>query len=114
MVFIVEIGIYQVVVEYSEEEVGCLVFDFVLELVCVVQVDIFFDFIVVLVCICELDEDVCLGFLIGFIVNVVIKCGILYCCLIQGSMVQFGWGSCQKCIQVVEISNISVIVELIV
>ncbi|NUT59775.1 cyanophycin synthetase [Herbaspirillum sp. C9C3] len=109
----VETGIYQVVVEYSEEEVGRLAFDLALELVRAAQADAPFDLTGALARIRELDEDVRLGPSTGSIVNAAIKRGIPYRRLTQGSMVQFGWGSRQKRIQAAETSNTSAIAESI-
>ena len=109
----VETGIYQVVVEYSEEEVGRLAFDLALELVRAAQADTPFDLTAALARIRELDEDVRLGPSTGSIVNAAIKRGIPYRRLTQGSMVQFGWGSRQKRIQAAETSNTSAIAESI-
>ena len=109
----VETGIYQVVVEYSEEEVGRLAFDLALELVRAAQADTPFDLTGALARIRELDEDVRLGPSTGSIVNAAIKRGIPYRRLTQGSMVQFGWGSRQKRIQAAETSNTSAIAESI-
>jgi cyanophycin synthetase len=109
----VETGIYQVVVEYSEEEVGRLAFDLALELVQAAQADAPFDLTAALTRIRELDEDVRLGPSTGSIVNAAIKRGIPYRRLTQGSMVQFGWGSRQKRIQAAETSNTSAIAESI-
>ncbi|WP_343587405.1 cyanophycin synthetase [Herbaspirillum sp.] len=109
----IESGVYQVVVEYSEEEVGRLAFDLALELCRAAQEDTPFDLTGALARIRELDEDVRLGPSTGSIVNAAIKRGIPFRRLTQGSMVQFGWGSRQKRIQAAETSNTSAIAESI-
>ncbi|WDZ98169.1 cyanophycin synthetase [Herbaspirillum sp. WKF16] len=109
----IETGIYQVVVEYSEEEVGRLAFDLALELCLAAQADTPFDLTAALSRIRELDEDVRLGPSTGSIVNAAAKRGIPFRRLTQGSMVQFGWGSRQKRIQAAETSNTSAIAESI-
>ena len=109
----IEAGVYQVVVEYSEEEVGRLAFDLALELCRAAQDDTPFDLTGALARIRELDEDVRLGPSTGSIVNAAVKRGIPFRRLTQGSMVQFGWGSRQKRIQAAETSNTSAIAESI-
>ncbi len=109
----VDTGIYQVVVEYSEEEVGRLAFDLALELCLAAQGDTPFDLTAALARIRELDEDVRLGPSTGSIVHAAVKRGIPFRRLTQGSMVQFGWGSRQKRIQAAETSNTSAIAESI-
>jgi len=109
----VETGIYQVVVEYSEEEVGRLAFDLALELCQAAQADTPFDLTAALARIRELDEDVRLGPSTASIVNAAVKRGIPFRRLTQGSMVQFGWGSRQKRIQAAETSHTSAIAESI-
>ncbi|WP_050466901.1 cyanophycin synthetase [Herbaspirillum chlorophenolicum] len=109
----IETGVYQVVVEYSEEEVGRLAFNLALELCRAAQADTPFDLTNALARIRELDEDVRLGPSTGSIVNAAIKRGIPFRRLTQGSMVQFGWGSRQKRIQAAETSNTSAIAESI-
>lgn len=109
----IETGIYQVVVEYSEEEVGRLAFDLALELCLAALADTPFDLTAALARIRELDEDVRLGPSTGSIVNAAVKRGIPFRRLTQGSMVQFGWGSRQQRIQAAETSNTSAIAESI-
>nr|WP_198982098.1 cyanophycin synthetase [Herbaspirillum sp. ASV7] len=109
----VDTGIYQVVVEYSEEEVGRLAFDLALELCLAAQADTPFDLTAALARIRELDEDVRLGPSTASIVNAAVKRGIPFRRLTQGSMVQFGWGSRQKRIQAAETSHTSAIAESI-
>jgi len=109
----VDAGIYQVVVEYSEESVGRLAFDLALELIKTAREDTPFDLADALTRIRELDEDVRLGPSTGSIVNAAIKRGIPFRRLTEGSMVQFGWGSRQKRIQAAETSHTSAIAESI-
>jgi cyanophycin synthetase len=109
----IETGVYQVVVEYSEEEVGRLAFDLALQLCLAAQADTPFDLTAALARIRELDEEVRLGPSTASIVNAAIKRGIPFRRLTQGSMVQFGWGSRQKRIQAAETSHTSAIAESI-
>ncbi|EJN05884.1 cyanophycin synthetase [Herbaspirillum sp. YR522] len=109
----IETGVYQVVVEYSEEEVGRLALDLALQLCRAAQDDTPFDLTVALARIRELDEDVRLGPSTASIVNAAIKRGIPFRRLTRGSMVQFGWGSRQQRIQAAETSNTSAIAESI-
>lgn len=95
----VEPGIFQVVVEYSEEEVGRLAMELAQALIDAALRDQPFDLPQALARLRELDEDVRLGPSTGSIVNAAVARGIPYHRLTQGSMVQFGWGSRQRRIQ---------------
>ena len=109
----VEEGIYQVVVEYSEEAVGRLAFELARALCQAAVEDTPFDLADALARLRELDEDVRLGPSTGSIVTAAIKRGIPFRRLTDGSMVQFGWGSRQKRIQAAETSSTSAIAESI-
>lgn len=109
----IEPGVFQVVVEYSEEEVGRLAMDLAQQLVQTALDDAPFDLADALKRLRELDEDVRLGPSTGSIVNAATARNIPYRRLTQGSMVQFGWGSKQRRIQAAETDLTSAISESI-
>ena len=109
----VETGIYQVVVEYTEEDVGRMAFDLAEQLCNAALNDEPFDLDGALKQLRELDEDIRLGPSTGAIVSAALARGIPYRRLTQGSLVQFGWGSRQKRIQAAETSFTSAIAESI-
>ncbi len=109
----VEAGIYQVVVEYSEEDVGRLAFKYAEQLCLAALNDTPFDLDGTLKELRDLDEDIRLGPSTGAIVAAAVARGIPYRRLTQGSLVQFGWGSKQKRIQAAETSFTSAIAESI-
>jgi len=109
----IEPGVFQVVVEYSEEEVGKLAMELAQVLVRAALDDTQFDLADALKRLRELDEDVRLGPSTGSIVNAATARNIPYRRLTQGSMVQFGWGSKQRRIQAAETDLTSAISESI-
>ena len=109
----IEAGTYQVVAEYSEEEVGRLAFELAETLCQAAMEDKPFDLADALGRLRELDEDVRLGPSTGAIVEAAIARGIPYRRLTQGSLVQFGWGSRQRRIQAAETDRTSAIAESI-
>ncbi|CAB5512633.1 Cyanophycin synthetase [Achromobacter anxifer] len=109
----IEPGVFQVVVEYSEEEVGRLAMELAQVLVRAALDDTPFDLADALKRLRELDEDVRLGPSTGSIVNAATARNIPYRRLTQGSMVQFGWGSKQRRIQAAETDLTSAISESI-
>lgn len=109
----VETGIYQVVVEYTEEVVGRMAFDFAFALIQATLSDVAFDLSAALSELEALNEDVRLGPSTGSIVEAALQRNIPYRRMTEGSMVQFGWGSKQKRIQAAETSNTSAIAEAI-
>ena len=109
----VEAGIYQVVVEYTEEEVGRLAFERAEQLCLAALNDMPFDLDAILKELRDLDEDIRLGPSTGAIVSAAMARGIPYRRLTQGSLVQFGWGSKQKRIQAAETCYTSAIAESI-
>ena len=109
----VEEGIYQVVVEYSEEEVGRLALEFAQALCRAAVDDTPFDVADALHQLRELDEDVRLGPSTGSIVYAAVARGIPYRRLTKGSLVQFGWGSKQRRIQAAETDMTSAVAEAI-
>ncbi|GAB4059979.1 cyanophycin synthetase [Uliginosibacterium sediminicola] len=108
-----EPGQYQVVVEYSEEQVGKLAFELAQALIKAVLSQGSFDLAAALHQLRELDEDIRLGPSTGSIVYAAVARGIPYRRLTSGSMVQFGWGSKQRRIQAAEIDRTSAISESI-
>ena len=108
-----EPGVYQVVVEYSEEVVGRLAFELAQELCEAAISDQPFDLASALHRLRELDEDVRLGPSTGSIVYAAVARNIPYRRLTEGSMVQFGWGSKQRRIQAAETDRTSAVAEAI-
>src|SRR5574343_87325 len=109
----VEAGVYQVVVEYTEADVGRLAFTRAVELCLAALNDTAFDLDGTLKELRDLDEDIRLGPSTGSIVSAAVARGIPFRRLTQGSLVQLGWGSKQKRIQAAETSFTSAIAESI-
>ena len=108
-----EAGIYQVVIEYSEEAVGRQAFDLSLALIQAAQNNAAFDIDEAIAKLRETDEDERLGPSTGSIVEAAVKRGIPYRRLTSGSLVQFGWGSRQRRIQAAEVDTTSAVAESI-
>ena len=108
-----EQGIYQVVVEYTEEVVGRRAFQLAQDLILSAENDTAFNLKEALAELHELDEDVRLGPSTGAIVEAAVARGIPFRRLTEGSLVQFGWGSKQRRIQAAEMDNTSAIAESI-
>jgi cyanophycin synthetase len=108
-----ERGIYQVVVEYTEEAVGRLALDLAERLCRAARDDTPFDLDAALAELRDLDEDVRLGPSTGSIVQAAVARGIPYRRLTEGSLVMFGWGSRQRRIQAAEIDATGAIAESI-
>jgi cyanophycin synthetase len=110
----VDAGVYQVVVEYSEEKVGRLALEAAETLIRrALGEDVLFDCDATLHALRELDEDIRLGPSTGSIVNAGIARGIPYRRLTSGSLVQFGWGSRQRRIWAAEVDSTSAVSESI-
>ena len=109
----VEEGIYQVVVEYTEEPVGRLAFEHAQALLAAAQNGTPFDPATALKALRELDEDVRLGPSTGSIVTAAAARGTPWRRLTQGSLVQFGWGSKQRRIWAAEVDSTSAVSESI-
>lgn len=109
----IEPGVFQVVVEYSEEDVGRRAMEAATQLLQAVLSGSPFDVQAVLAELHELDEDVRLGPSTGSIVDAALARSIPFRRLTQGSMVQFGWGSRQRRIQAAETDATSAIAESI-
>ncbi len=106
-------GVYQVVVEYSEEAVGRKAFEYAQQLIEAALGNGSFDANAVIAELRELDEDERLGPSTGSIVEAAVARGIPYRRLTRGSMVQFGWGSKQRRIQAAEVDSTSAVAESI-
>ncbi|MDR2111805.1 MAG: cyanophycin synthetase [Candidatus Accumulibacter sp.] len=109
----IEAGVYQVVVEYSEEEVGRLALELAQTLCRAAAADAPFDIGKEMRRLRELDEEVRLGPSTGAIVYAAAARGIPWRRLTEGSLVQFGWGSKQRRIQAAESDTTSAIAESI-
>ncbi len=108
-----EAGIFQVVVEYSEEDVGRLAIDLAEKLCNAALSNSSFDLPAALNELRELDEDLRLGPSTGSIVYAAVARNIPYRRLTSGSLVTFGWGSKQRKIQAAEMDGTSAIAEAI-
>lgn len=109
----VDANTYQVVVEYSEEEVGMLAMELAEKLCNAALHDTPFDLPAALEALRDLDEDVRLGPSTGSIVDAAVARGIPYSRMTEGSMVRLGWGSKQRRIQAAEMDVTSAIAEAI-
>ncbi|TAJ22906.1 MAG: cyanophycin synthetase, partial [Rugosibacter sp.] len=109
----VEKGVYQVVVEYSEEAVGRLAFDLAMTLYQAARDDQPFDTQEAIARLRALDEDERLGPSTGAIVDAAVARDIPFRRLTSGSLVQFGWGARQRRIQAAELDRTSAIAESI-
>ncbi len=109
-------GLFQVVVEYSEEPVGRAAFEAAVALVAAAadaDAQAEFDADAVLARLREIDEDVRLGPSTGCIVQAAVSRGIPYRRLTDGSLVQFGWGKHQRRIWAAEVDATSAVSEAI-
>ncbi|HEV7813840.1 MAG TPA: cyanophycin synthetase, partial [Janthinobacterium sp.] len=108
-----EAGIFQMVVEYTEEAVGRLAVELAEALIRAALDDTPFDVPAALLRLRELDEDVRLGPSTGSIVDAAVARDIPFRRLTEGSMVMFGWGSRQRRIQAAEMDSTGAIAETI-
>ncbi|MCO5101043.1 MAG: cyanophycin synthetase [Burkholderiaceae bacterium] len=108
-----EAGVFQVVVEYSEEAVGRAAFELAEALVDAARSDACFDLADAIARLRAIDEDERLGPSTGEIVQAARTRGIPYRRLTTGSLVQLGWGSRQRRIQAAEIDATSAVAEQI-
>ncbi|WP_025041883.1 cyanophycin synthetase [Nitrosospira briensis] len=108
-----EAGVYQVIVEYSEESVGRLAIEFALTLCRAAIEDTFFDIADAVGRLRERYEEVRFGPSTGAIVRAAVARDIPFRRLTDGSMVQFGWGSRQRRIQAAETGRTSLVAESI-
>ena len=108
-----DLGVYQVIVEYTEEAVGRKAFEQAQALIEAALNGGQFDGTAAVAELRELDEDERLGPSTGAIVDAAVARGIPYRRLTQGSLVQFGWGSKQRRIQAAELDSTSAVAESI-
>jgi len=108
-----EPGVYQVVVEYTEETVGRKALELAEQLCYAAISGMGFDLEASIAHLHELDEDVRLGPSTAAIVDAALARGIPVRRLTDGSMVQFGWGAKQRRIQAAEVDTTSAIAESI-
>ena len=108
-----EPGVYQVIVEYTEEAVGRQAFDYAQALIAAALAGAPFDSDAVVAELRDLDESERMGPSTGAIVEAAAARGIPWRRLTQGSLVQFGWGSKQRRIQAAEIDATSAVAESI-
>ncbi|SEO86647.1 cyanophycin synthetase [Nitrosovibrio sp. Nv6] len=108
-----EAGTYQVIVEYSEEEVGRLAIDLAQALCHAAADGASFDLDGAVHRLRELDEEIRLGPSTSAVVRAATARGIPFRRLTDGSMVQFGWGSRQRRIQAAETCLTSFVAESI-
>ncbi len=108
-----ERGVFQVIVEYSEEAVGRLALNLAQTLIHAALHETSFDLDAAICQLKELDEAERLGPSTGAIVDAAVARGIPYRRLTKGSMVQFGWGSRQRRIQAAEVDSTSAVAESI-
>ncbi|WP_077035679.1 cyanophycin synthetase [Pelomonas sp. KK5] len=109
-----EAGTFQVIVEYSEEDVGRLAFDEAVKLLeAAANPEGSFDIDTTLKTLREMDEDVRLGPSTGSIVDAAVVRGVPFRRLTQGSLVQFGWGAKQRRIWAAEVDATSAVSESI-
>jgi len=108
-----EPGVFQVVIQYTEEAVGRLALELAEQLCQAAIQGAGFDLEGAIAQLHELDEDVRLGPSTGAIVDAAVARGIPIRRLTDGSLVQFGWGSQQRRIQAAETDTTSAIAESI-
>jgi cyanophycin synthetase len=108
-----ETGVYQVVVEYSQEKVGRRALELAQQLCDAALHSTGFDLAKALSELRDLDEGERFGPSTGAIVEAAVKRGIPFRRLTRGSLVQLGWGSKQRRIQAAESDRSSAIAESI-
>lgn len=106
-------GLYQVVVQYTVEQVGRLAIGHAQELLQAALNNTDFPLAKVIAQLREVDEDLRLGPSTASIVNAGLNRNIPYIRLTEGSLVQLGWGSKQRRIQAAETDASSAIAESI-
>ncbi len=109
----VEIGVYQVVVQYTQEQVGRLAFEYAEQLIAAVLAQQSFDVAAAIAKLHELDEDLRLGPSTGSIVDAAQARHIPFRRLTDGSLVTLGWGKLQRRIQAAELDCTSAVAESI-
>jgi cyanophycin synthetase len=106
-------GLYHVVVEYTEEEVGRLAVTMAEQLFAAARADTPFDVDAALLQLRDLYEDIRMGPSTGAIAQAARSRGIPFRRLTRGSLIQFGWGSRQRRIQAAETDGTGAIAEAI-
>lgn len=108
-----EQGVFQVVVEYSEEAVGRMALAQAEALIAATLAHSDFKLAAALAALREKDEDVRMGPSTGSIVSAALARGIPFRRLTDGSLVQFGWGAKQRRIWAAEVDSTSAVSEAI-
>ncbi|MBZ8139502.1 cyanophycin synthetase [Rubrivivax gelatinosus] len=108
-----EDGVYQIVVEYTEEKVGRRALELAQQLLAAAAGGQAFDTEAAVAELRAIDEDVRLGPSTGSIVNAALARGIPYRRLTEGSLVQFGWGARQRRIWAAEVDSTGAVAEAI-
>ncbi len=106
-------GVAQLVMEYSEEAVGRLALELAHALCEATLRNQPFDLAAAMMRLRALHEEVRLGPSTAAIVQAAVRRGIPFRRLTQGSLVQFGWGRCQRRIQAAETDASGAIAEAI-
>ena len=106
-------GLYQVVVQYTVEQVGRLAIRYAQQLLQAALDNTDFPLAKVVAELREVDEDLRLGPSTASIVNAGLARNIPFIRLTEGSLVQLGWGSKQRRIQAAETDASSAIAESI-
>ena len=109
----VEPGLYQVVVEYTEEAVGRKAVEQAQALIDAARLDQLFDAEAAIAELRAIDEDVRLGPSTRSIVDAAVSRNIPWRRLTDGSLVQFGWGHKQRRIWAAEVDSTSAVSEAI-
>jgi len=108
-----EDGLYQIVVEYTEEKVGRRALAIAEQLVAAAVAGQSFDTEAAVAALRAIDEDVRLGPSTGSIVSAAVARGIPFRRLTEGSLVQFGWGARARRIWAAEIDSTGAVAESI-
>ncbi|MEJ7137421.1 cyanophycin synthetase [Amphibiibacter pelophylacis] len=108
-----EVGVSQVIVQYTEEAVGRRALELAHRLLASALADQPFDVAAAVAELAELDEDVRLGPSTGAIVQAALARGIPVRRMNEGSLVQLGWGARARRIQAAETDTTSAIAEAI-
>ena len=109
----VESGVFQVVVEYTEEAVGRQAVEQAQALLDAAVRGLAFDTDAAIAALRSIDEDVRLGPSTGSVVHAAIARNIPWRRLTDGSLVQFGWGVKQRRIWAAEVDSTSAVSETI-
>lgn len=108
-----EPGVYQIVVEYTEEKVGRRALALAEQLIGAAAAGQPFDTAAAIAELRAIDEDVRLGPSTGSIVSAALARGIPFRRLTEGSLVQFGWGARARRIWAAEIDSTGAVAESI-